>query len=795
VVLALVGALLGALPGGAGGATARAAVTDLASADALPTPQVNGIVFSVAIVGTTAYAAGNFTTARPAGVAVGGTGEVARSNLLAFDLATGKILPFSHTIASPPFTSASDPGPFCEGTGVANQWVCDSVYRVKASADGSKIYIVGDFNSVDGQSRYRVAAFDTLTGALDPTFRPAASSRVRALAIGTSAIYLGGAFTSVGGVARTRVVAVDLTGKVITSFAASADNEVWAAALSQPQDRLVLGGKFAAVNGVAIPGLASVFTSTGASAPWSSRPIYRTNPANPAFVSDIQVVGSTAFVGGVGRGGYPAFEGRLAADVNTGDLIWENECHGDTQALAVAGGVVYSASHAHDCAKVNGWPNADWNGGKSMVYQRLLAESAAPAGTNQLGQSIAQILPWFPTLDPGPTTSPWHNGPWAIATDGVNVVVGGEFLTSNGVAQQGLTRFKARSQAPRKSGPLTPWPAPVVTAAVPGRVRVSFLATWDRDGTGLTYKLYRGNTLIGTTPSDGSFWIRPTYTYTDTAVTAGQAYTYRVQAVDADGNVIGSPSSAPVTVLAGSPRAEDYAAQVLSETPLHYWRLGTAGGADAVGSRSLRFGSGATQGRAGVLTGSADTAVSFDGSATGRAWTRTSEAAPAALSVEAWFTTTSRTGGKILGFGSSTGSADSTTVDRQLYLTADGRVNFGILAGVAQKTSSTRPYNDGRWHHAVGTMGSAGMALYVDGALVGTRASTTAANAYNGYWRLGGDRLSGWTASYWGDPALQSENWPWPTADNLAGTVDEAAVYAYPLTAAQVLDHWMRGAP
>ncbi len=53
---------------------------------------------------------------------------------------------------------------------------------VTAAPDGSRIYVGGDFTAVDGVARGHVAAFDTATGALDPTFKPNVSSQVRALA-------------------------------------------------------------------------------------------------------------------------------------------------------------------------------------------------------------------------------------------------------------------------------------------------------------------------------------------------------------------------------------------------------------------------------------------------------------------------------------------------------------------------------------------------------------------------------------------------------------------------------------
>ncbi len=49
-------------------------------------------------------------------------------------------------------------------------------------------------------------------------------------------------------------------------------------------------------------------------------------------------------------------------------------------------------------------------------------------------------------------------------------------------------------------------------------------------------------------------------------------------------------------------------------------------------------------------------------------------------------------------------------------------------------------------------MNCAGMALYVDGQLIGTT-STSSAQAYTGYWRVGGDNLNGWNL----DPVGQQQ--------------------------------------
>src|SRR4051794_12216504 len=58
------------------------------SADALPTVQINGVVWSQVIIGNTVFVGGNFTQAQPAGAAAG-VNTVSRTYLLSYDLTTG----------------------------------------------------------------------------------------------------------------------------------------------------------------------------------------------------------------------------------------------------------------------------------------------------------------------------------------------------------------------------------------------------------------------------------------------------------------------------------------------------------------------------------------------------------------------------------------------------------------------------------------------------------------------------------------------------------------------------------
>ena len=167
---------VGALVGGASPATAaengpapiEQRNSSTVTADPLPTVQIDsGIVWTQEVVGNTVYAGGSFSNARPAGAAPG-TNLIPRSNILAYNLTTGVITSFA---------------PMING----------QVKVIKASPDGSRIYVGGSFNNVNGQTRWNFAAFDVATGALSTTFKPAVGgSYVNAIAVTNSAVYLGG---------------------------------------------------------------------------------------------------------------------------------------------------------------------------------------------------------------------------------------------------------------------------------------------------------------------------------------------------------------------------------------------------------------------------------------------------------------------------------------------------------------------------------------------------------------------------------------------------------------------------
>lgn len=155
------------------------------------------------------------------------------------------------------------------------------------------------------------------------------------------------------------------------------------------------------------------------------------------------------------------------------------------------------------------------------------------------------------------------------------------------------------------------------------------------------------------------------------------------------------------------------------------------------------------------------------------------QSSPQNLSLEIWFRTTVA-GGFLIGLNNAKTGAGST-YDRHLYLDSTGKVVFGIYNGGTRVVTSTVSYNDGAWHHAVGTFSStSGLVLYLDGKSVGTPLSGSYTAENNaGYWRIGYGNLGGWP----GSAAPYYFN----------GQLGFAAVYLSVLPAATVTSHYNAG--
>ncbi|MCU1524552.1 MAG: hypothetical protein JWO18_1446 [Microbacteriaceae bacterium] len=724
------------------------------SSDALPTPQINGVVWDQQIVGNTVYVAGDFTKARPAGSAAG-VNEVARTYLLSYDLTTGALLPWAPTVNA-------------------------QVRQLAASPDGSRLYAVGDFTTINGVSKSRIAAFDTPSGSLNSAFVPTANNRIYTVVATASTVYIGGAFSSVKGVARVAAAAVSASNGTPTAWApVLSGGRAYAMVVSPDQSEVVIGGDFTTLNGSDNPGygLGAVDSTTGTSLPWGVNNLVRNAGVNAAIYSldsDGDSVYGTGYVFGSGGN----LEGTFRSDWS-GNLNWVEDCHGDEYSVAVTSGVVYIAGHPHYCGNVGSFPQTD-----PWTFHRALAFSKETTGTltadpngyyNFAGTPSPTALIWFPDINLGTFTGQYQ-GPWSVDANSNYVVYGGEFTQVNGKAQQGLVRFASKAIAPNLDGPRLSGDnlKPTLQSAGAGTMTVSWPADWDRDTESLTYQVYRDGktaTAAYTTTVNSRFWDQPTISWIDTGLTPGSSHSYRVRATDAFGNTAwGTTVSATV---AASGTLSSYAKGVIADQPTDYWRLGDSAGAtanDSVGRYTATAGTGVGFGQPGAIIGDTDTAANFDGTGNGLVASSGKVWSDNTFTVETWINTTSSNGGKIVGFGSSN-SGNSNNYDRHIYMNAAGNLLFGVYPGTSRVVQSSKKYNDGQWHYVVASLGAQGMQLYVDGKRVGYNSDVTTAQNYWGYWRIGGDNT-------------------WADSPYIQGAIDDTAVYPGVLTQQQILNHY-----
>ena len=720
--------LAGALSAAAGGSPAAALTPPVSiTADDLTTWQTNGIVWSMAASADgVVYAGGTFSTVRPPD-APAGTSEQPAVNFAAFDAASG-----APTGCSLSFTLSS-------GTATVRSLVL--------SPDGDTLYAGGQFGAVNGVGVSNIAAVDTATCTPREDFKVAVSATVRALAVTDDTVYLGGDFNSVAGQTRNKFAAVT-TGAQLKPFTANTDEVGRAVEVTPDGSHVVIGGDFFTVNGTNSHALAVVDATTGA--------LDKSYPGfipNTSTVQDLTSDATQFYTANEGTGG-GVFDGRIALDLSTFSQVWRDTCLGATQALLVHDGVLYSGSHAHDCASMGEFPD--------QPRKHLLAQAV----------DDPKLLPWFPDTNDG-IGEPV--GPRVMAqTDkgGRHYLwVGGEFTTVNGSAQQGLTRFA--------DGPDTgaPWvPNASVSTLRPGEVDVNWQTSFDTDDGELTYRIYKdgASTPVHTVTGFSVFWNRPQLTWTDRDVAPGETHTYRISASDGTNTSAKSPA---VTAEVASV-AEAYPARVIADGASLYWRYDEATStfaADASGSLNNGFLRNAPSYRqTPAAVSGPSTAIGFNGTDE-YAYGNRPSASPATFSVETWIKTTTTRGGNILGFGNLT-MENSGQHDKHVYMRNDGRLAFGVYSGGYRAVATSAAYNDGAWHHVVATQGSGGVALYVDGQLRATSPLYTGNRNYQGYWRVGGDNLSGWPSR--------------PTSNFFAGQIDETAVYPTVLSSSKVAAHY-----
>jgi hypothetical protein len=443
------------------------------------------------------------------------------ANIAALSISTGNYLPSFHAQVTNTGSTAKP-----------------EVDALAVSSDGTKLYIGGSFDTVDGQPRQNFAAVDLATGTqVDPTVTAQPNSKVWAIVATSNLVYLGGTFVKVDGLDRQHLAAISAsTGALSTTWAPSAlagtdpcpsqfptgtncgpvsnggTGHVHSLSISADGTGLFIGGNFYYINGTPRNALAEVSLTNGSlfswKVPWHTIP--SEGPGNPYVGPNVVwavLPTSTRVYIGYGRtpNGIEAFtsttstsSGECAAGCSTS--LWTDGTPGNAESLALSPDGTRLFAGGHFGTAVLDYKISSCG---STVYAHGLI-SVNPTNGAYFCDWTPQMIPFGGQSAPGSGVNPPNYvGGWAMQMTGNALFVAGSFTSISGVSQSGIARFTLVGTPPPPPSP------PTVT---------SFLPATGPPGTSVTVT---GTSFTGTT--DVSFGATPAVSYTvdsDTQITA-----------------------------------------------------------------------------------------------------------------------------------------------------------------------------------------------------------------------------------------------------------------------------------
>jgi len=434
-----------------------------------------------------------------------------------------------------------------------------------------------------------------------------------------------------------------------------------------------------------------------------------------------------------------------------------------------------------------GSPGSDTGVTYACVYDQVI-DGTVSSGTNcsSLGGTVS-FSTSAATFSWTPNATVW--GAYEIKITGTNAAGSGDDVVIVDVRPAYVTtnlrgNWDAQFGELTKpgSGSLTSW-SDLTSNVFDGTNNNSTNAAWA--GTGVYSSPYRltydgsGRTDFGSSVMSGqtkmmfSSWVAPTTaTSLDKVIIGnssngtGNGFTVRQAKKDAS----------KIEFVIG----KTYRDVVLADSPVGYWRLGETSGSTATdisGNNNGTYTGGYTLSSTGAVSADSDLATTFNGSSSYVDCTNSSTFnVTTRVSLEAWvYPSSNNQNGGVIG---------KWTSDAQraysLYLGQDAGTNkFGFIMmqsnGVVKSVFPTNTFAANLWYHVVAVADGSNLRIYINGSDTG---QTT---AYDGSINVGTNKF------------LIGKLRPEDNVYSYSGRVDEAAVYNYALTAAQVLAHYNAG--
>jgi hypothetical protein len=311
-------------------------------------------------------------------------------------------------------------------TGEITSWnpsASGKVFALELAADGTSVYVGGDFSYIGGKYTTKLAKVDLVTGKIDPDFKPSVKGRVRGLALAGDRLYVGGDFTTIGGQSRPKLAAVDPeTGALLDWTPPPLGDGRYLGQTGVPTPDYEAGDVYAveAIGGKVFAagsftnfgcqgGLVTIDAATGGLV----EPQY--DPGRPIF--DLDTYDGILYAVGGGPGGRAY---AFSPDKKT--PLWKLKVDGDSMGVSASASAVYVAGH----------------------YDYVVSKDSScwqfcPGGPRRhhilaVNRADGMLLPWNPDAN----TS---TGPYTVTAGENALYVGGEFTQINFKTQPGFTIF------------------------------------------------------------------------------------------------------------------------------------------------------------------------------------------------------------------------------------------------------------------------------------------------------------------------------------------------------------------
>lgn len=335
---------------------------------------------------------------------------------------------------------------------------------------GDRLYVGGQFSTVDGQSHYNLAAIDidpsTLTGTVASDFNPVvgipgstteSKFEVRTILPGTDGLYVGGAFSKVNGVGRPKTAKLNWDGTLVKAYKTAGVNGivhdmVWA---TDGASIFLAGGFKQLGSGNARYSIGRIDPTTGATLPWAVPVSDIPGATTTGQICYELAVTATRLFAGCGK--KPNFVGAFHLDNgNTGNRTWQYSTGGNVQTIALLpnGNDLVFGGHfgINSTSTYNGLMSVC--GGQYLRAIGILRNVTTPTGvttpyTNGWTSTTQPYLDcgFLPNVDgqtpAGPNysgTNP-HGGAWEIQITNDDLWVLGEFKYINTQVRRSIARF------------------------------------------------------------------------------------------------------------------------------------------------------------------------------------------------------------------------------------------------------------------------------------------------------------------------------------------------------------------